>query len=129
VLFTVSVLDHLPAIDGVLAEIARVIAGYYVAIEPFPEEQLGYLDVFKRDGKVREAVTTETPYSYLHPYRTLAPAAGLVARLDLPMPPYAANWGPLYRLTVYEKAVAPGRFTAWDDLRDELIFSAVRAAR
>jgi SAM-dependent methyltransferase len=129
VFFTVSVLDHLPAIEGVLADIARVIRGYYVAIEPFPEEALRYLDVFKRDGAIREAVTTETPFSYLHPYDQLAPAAGLVARLDVPMPPYAANWGPLYRLTVYEKAGTVARFTAWDQLRDELMFAAVRAAR
>ena len=127
VLFTVSVLDHIPVIDGVLRDIARVAKHYYVAVEPFPEEQLTYLDVFKREGKVRAAVTTATPYSYLHPYDRLVPAAGLVPRLDVPMPPYASNWGPLYRLTVYEKGVGP--FTAWDQLRDELFFDAVRCAK
>lgn len=128
-LFTVSVLDHLPAIDGVLADVARVVRGYYVALEPFPEDQLRYLDVFKADGKIRAAVTTETPYSYLHPYDRLVPAAGLTARLDVPMPPYAANWGPLYRLVVWEHPAAAARFTAWDVLRDELMFAAVTAAK
>ncbi len=127
VMFTISVLDHIPEITGVLRDIARVTRRYYIAIEPFPEEQLAYLDVFKRDGRVRAAVTTETPYSYLHPYDRLVPPVGLAARLDLPMPPYAGNWGPLYRLTVYEKG--QGGFTAWDTLREELIFDAVRAAR
>jgi SAM-dependent methyltransferase len=129
VLFTVSVLDHIPAIEGVLADLARVVRRYYLAVEPFPEEDLRYLDVFKRDGRVRPAVTTATPYSYLHPYQRLVPAAGFTARLDVPMPPYAANWGPLYRLTVYEARDATRRFADWDQLRDELMFAAVRAAR
>lgn len=125
--FTISVLDHLPEITGVLRELARVTRRYYLAIEPFPEGQLVYLEALKRDGKVRAAVTTQTPYSYLHPYDRLVPAVGLSPRLDLPMPPYAGNWGPLYRLTVYEKGGGP--FRAWDVLREELIFEAVRAAK
>lgn len=128
-LFTVSVLDHIPAIDGVLVDLARVVQRYYIAVEPFREEELTYLDVFKRDGRVRPTVTTATPYSYLHSYHRLVPAAGFTTRLDVPMPPYAANWGPLYRLTVYEAPDVERPFTAWDVLRDELMFAAVAALR
>jgi SAM-dependent methyltransferase len=127
VTFTVSVLDHLPAIEAAVRDLVRVTRRYYVAVEPHPEEQLEYLEVWKRDGRIRASVTTATPYSYLHDYRTILPAAGLTARLDLPMPPYAANWGPLYRLTVWEKPGAPSPLTAWDQLRDELMCSAVLA--
>lgn len=129
VVFTVSVLDHLPKIDGVLSDLARIAHRYYVAIEPFPEEELRYLDVFKKDGRCRPAVTTTTPYSYLHPYRALAAEAGLTACLDLPMPPYGNNWGPLYRLTVYERPDVARPFTQWETLRDELIFDAIRATK
>lgn len=129
VLFTVSVLDHIPAIEGVVANLARVVQRYYVAIEPFPEEELTYLDVFKRDGRVQPSVTTATPYSYLHSYHRVVPAAGFTTRLDVPMPPYAGSWGPLYRLTVYEAPDAKRPFKAWDVLRDELMFAAVAALR
>lgn len=42
------------------------------------------------------------------------------------MPP---GWGPLYRLTVYEAPAVERPFTAWDVLRDELMFAAVAALR
>lgn len=128
VTFTVSVLDHLPAIEDALRDLARVTRRYYVAVEPHPEEELRYLDVFKASGRIRAAVTTTTPYSYLHRYDRLVPAAGLAPRLDVPMPPYVTNWGPLYRLTVYEKPGAPQPFTDWALLREELLFAMVLTA-
>jgi SAM-dependent methyltransferase len=45
--FTVSVLDHLPAIEPVLVDLARVTRGHYISVEPYPEEDLRYLDIFQ----------------------------------------------------------------------------------
>lgn len=128
VVFTVSVLDHLPEVEAVLHDLARTTRGYYVALEPHPEADLRYLDVFKADGRVPAPVTTTTPHSYLHPYHRLIPEAGLRAVLDVPMPPYAQNWGPLYRLTVWAKPDAPVAPVPWDQLRDELMYAAVAQA-
>lgn len=125
VVFTVSVLDHLPEVETVLRDLSRITRGYYLALEPYPEADLRYLDVFKADGQVPAMVTTGTPHSYLHPYHRLTPEAGLRAVLDVPMPPYAKNWGPLYRLTVWAKPDAPAALVPWQQLRDELMFAAV----
>jgi SAM-dependent methyltransferase len=122
--FTVSVLDHLPDIRDTLLELARVVRYYYVAVEPHPQEDLPYLDVFISDGRLRSSIDTTTPYSYAHPYNALVPEAGLTAVLDLPMPTTRGLFGPLYRLTVWARPGAPAPIP-WMQLRDELIFGAV----
>jgi SAM-dependent methyltransferase len=123
VVFTVSVLDHIPDIRDALLELARVVRYYYVAVEPHPEEDVPYLDVFKSDGRLRSSINTTTPYSYVHPYNALVPEVGLSAVLDLPMPT-GGMFGPLYRLTVWAQPDAPAPIP-WMQLREELIFGAV----
>jgi SAM-dependent methyltransferase len=124
VVFTVSVLDHLPAIDEVVADLARITRGHLITVEPHPEPDLRYLEVFKADKRIRTSVDTTTPYSYLHPYPDVVPRCGLRPVLDVPMPPYATNWGPLYRLTVWAQPGVPAA-VPWEQVRDELMFAAV----
>jgi len=106
-LFTVSVLDHIPDVKKAMKGILRVTETYILLVEPRPETQLSYLDEFKESGVLPETVQTETPYSYTHDYETITAQFGLTQLLSFPLPPYGHNLGPLYKLSLYTKAGRP----------------------
>lgn len=122
VLFTVSVLDHIPDIAESLQNIFRFTEKFFITVEPHPEEHLHYLHPFKSEESIRSSVTTETPFSYTHALETLIPSVGFTQRLSIPLPTYKANFGPLYRLDVWEKSVASSQDSAidWERLKEVL---------
>ena len=103
-LFTVSVLDHIPNIRGVLESISKFTKNYLLTIEPYPEKSLAYLESLKAEGRVRERVLTETPYSYTHQLDQLLPELSFERLVSMPLPTYRNNWGPLYRLDLWSKS-------------------------
>lgn len=126
VIFTVSVLDHLPEIDDCLKEIMRVMAGAFVMIEPYPDSSGNYLSSFKQEGILPDSITTETPFSYTHDYYRLMPNYGYLNVLDIPLPPYDANLGPLYRLSIFTKErPRKEKPMEWRELRDAIVFDAM----
>jgi trans-aconitate methyltransferase len=126
VVFTVSVLDHLPEIDDCLDEILRVMAVAFVMIEPYPDSSSNYLSSFKQEGILPESITTDTPYSYTHDYYRLMPRHGYVDVLDIPLPPYKVNLGPLYRLSIFAKEQpSKEQRIKWRELRDGIVLDAM----
>ncbi|MCB0320490.1 MAG: methyltransferase domain-containing protein [Bdellovibrionales bacterium] len=122
-IFTISVLDHIPAIEECLAALHRVSARYFLALEPLPESELSYLTPFQEEGLIAPTVATATPFSYTHSLRERIPRAGFVERLRLPCPTYRKNFGPLYQILLYEKeSVSKSSDIDFSQLLDVLIF-------
>lgn len=132
-IFTISVLDHIPDINQILNDIKRVTSRYLLIIEPYPEKELTYLRSFQEQAWIETDIETATPYSYTHDYARLVPAAGFDLVLDLPMLPYKGHFGPLYRLSLFRKY--SGFFGKnflnkpsdidWQSLHDEIVFESL----
>ena len=104
VVFTVSVLDHMPDPAAALEQLARITRRRLVLIEPHPlREGTG-----KAVQEGRKARDEPMPFTYLHDYDALLLGQGLVQELDLPMPTHLHRVGPFYRLRVLAPAASTG---------------------
>ncbi|HEX2255266.1 MAG TPA: glycosyltransferase [Afifellaceae bacterium] len=108
--FTVSVLDHIPQPEAAITALMRLTRGYAVFVEPSPEASAR--DNQLADGKV-ELIRTEwsvnsgdaaTPYTFLHNYDELFASLGLEILCQAPMPTHLNKVGPFYTCYVVGKA-------------------------
>ncbi len=101
--FTVSVLDHIPTIDGIVKNMLRLSSKFVLIVEPVHPEGLG--------GKVTRIANTwgdhkgsgATPFTYVHDYRSIFSQVGANVVVDIPFPTHLNNAGPLYRMFILEK--------------------------
>ena len=124
VIFTVSVLDHIPEIRTVVKDLYNACSNYVLSVEPHIDSNDNYLKTFKDENRIPDQITTETPYSYTHDYKNIFSEAGFETVLDLPLPTYFGNLGLLYRLTLYKKNTDTNISSTYvyDKLQDEIIF-------
>lgn len=107
VVFTVSVLDHIPKIDTTLERLSRVCGRYLLLLEPHLEDA-GKVEAVRSEFKERFSPQTKpqagtAPYSYGHEYNAELLGLPLVERMQTALPPYLLSLGPTYRLRVLEK--------------------------
>jgi tetratricopeptide (TPR) repeat protein len=88
VVFTVSVLDHIPHVEAVLRELLRIAKKYFIAIEPFSES--------KEDAS-KYAVAN---YSYFWDYPALFSKFGAAIVQDRAYPISDQGLGPFYHLYI-----------------------------
>lgn len=96
VIFTVSVIDHLPSPEQVLAHMLRVSRIGVILLEPW----------IGREGRIvrnplpdEQGGTDTTPYSYSWDYERLAARMSSSPKVDvIPYPLSGTNLGPYYRL-------------------------------
>jgi len=125
-IFTVSVLDHIPDITECLRDIYRVTSRFFLTLEPYQEIELPYLQSFQSENVIASDISTKTPYSYTHPLDDLIISAGFTEQISLPLPTYRGNFGPLYRLSLWVKdAFEQSDRTRFKIIQDELIFECV----
>jgi SAM-dependent methyltransferase len=105
VVFTVSVLDHIPYPEYTLRQLLRVTREYLILFELSSPNRIGKArDVFTSDG---DAVTHSEsyPFSYLHDYRAECERKfGALCVADIQYPVTAGNGGNMsdwYRLFVF----------------------------
>ncbi len=94
VVFTVSVLDHIPRVEEVLKELLRVTSKYFIALEPYSGAN--------EDAK-RYAIAD---YSYFWDYPSLFAKLDAVLIHDEPCPLGDRGLGPFYRLYIAKPAAA-----------------------
>ena len=92
VVFTVSVLDHIPDMDGVLRELLRVAGEYLILLEPFNGT----------DSSAEEYATAE--YSYFWNYPAALNRLGAVLISNKPCPLGGQGLEQFYRLYVIKKS-------------------------
>ena len=102
--FTVSVLDHMPNYPDALVELARIARKHLLLFEPTridPSQESSKAEAFENDspGMWEDA----TPFSYFHPYHVAALLLGLRTRTHLPTPLRRFRLGPYYEIHLYEK--------------------------
>ena len=88
VVFTVSVLDHIPEVEKVLKELLRICQRYFICIEPWNGENMD-----ARKHAARE-------YSYFWDYPALFAKMQTKILQDIPCPLSEQGLGPYYRLYV-----------------------------
>lgn len=93
--FTVSVIDHIPHPRSALEALARAAGRWLLLLEPH-DQHTGRVEQYRSafvdgEGEV-------TPFSYVHDYDRLLGELGMTEVLDIPMPTGLARLGPLYRL-------------------------------
>jgi SAM-dependent methyltransferase len=99
--YTVSVLDHIPDVKAALRELLRIASGYVVLLEPFLQDgTVGKIQSTVTPGKKTVAAT---PYSYIHDYRALFKGLGADVLVDMALPTHAGKAGPFYRLFLLRK--------------------------
>ncbi len=109
VLFTVSVLDHVPYLKSVADELVRVTRKYLCICEPvLPGHDGRIVDV---DGPGDRPDVAS--YSYFHDYYSFFATQPVKLVYDLSLAANAVNIGPTYRLLVYTKLdISPNDFAA-----------------
>jgi SAM-dependent methyltransferase len=103
--FTVSVLDHIPNPRFIIQELLSKTKRYAIFLEPIHPEEV------KIEGKIEQISTNwspqkdskATPYTYFHSYVSIFDDFGAKVLIDLPMPTSVYKLGPLYRLFVVQK--------------------------
>jgi SAM-dependent methyltransferase len=108
--FTVSVLDHIPDIENVVRDIYKVTSGHFILLEPHLDSEINYLKCFKDENRIPAEIKAQAPYSYLHDYKSIFQRVGFEEVVDLPLPTYFGGFGLLYRLTLFEKKDAESNF-------------------
>lgn len=108
VVFTVSVLDHLPDPESAFQELVRISRGLVLLIEPEAAGASGRVIQATHvgsDGGARQG--TPAPYSYVHDYDAMVLGASVRQQLRCPLPASGANLGPGYVLRVLERVEIP----------------------
>jgi glycosyltransferase involved in cell wall biosynthesis/SAM-dependent methyltransferase len=100
VVFTISVLDHIPDPKSVLNNIARICKGVCIFIEPCHSLPESRRLVGVKDSKYSSLPDASAPFTYVHNVSDLLKFCGLQVALDIPFPTHASRSGPLYRLWV-----------------------------
>ncbi len=104
--FTVSVLGHIPDIKEIIKNLARITNRYCLFIEPSTKkagtqtvklEKVFYLNADD------PAITQPAPYTYLHNYSELFKNHNLKVRMKCPLPTHYGRSGLLYKLWLLEK--------------------------
>jgi len=111
--FTISVLDHLPRCGDILAQLVRIAREYIFLLEPTRSDRAGIsakATSFRGcdEGEWEDA----TPFSYFHSYENMASVLGLETIAQLPTPLRLFRLGPFYELHLYRKS---GEGSAFSD--------------
>lgn len=103
--FTVSVLDHLPDPSIALGHLARISRGWCLFVEPHDEAlQKQSLRLEKvQNRRAQKHKEKSAPYTYLHDYKALFKQHGLKIALEFSFPTHYGRSGPLYRLWLVRK--------------------------
>jgi SAM-dependent methyltransferase len=121
--FTVSVLDHLPQARDAVVDLVRMARRYVVLLEPDPGAD------YEREGKIERILTgwtvgnvgAATPFTYLHQYRRIIQSVDADLVMELPFPTHLNKVGPLYRLFLLRKRRAePPKYLDADKLRGRM---------
>jgi SAM-dependent methyltransferase len=95
--FTVSVLDHIPDCRETCRELRRIASRYVVLCEPCRPGVSGRIDLEgSKDGQA-----PVTPYSYYHDYYGIFDELSMMRLLDVSLPTNNRPLGRSYRLMVY----------------------------
>ena len=122
VVFTVSVLDHLPDPEFTIGELLRIARQAVVFVEPVNAEALGKVNPINTRWSQREAVT---PFTYFHDYYAMYRRKRASLCLDIPMPTHLNKVGPFYRMMILRPAGTKGKAPDWKRLSDTIIASAL----
>ncbi len=122
VVFTVSVLDHLPDPEFTMGELLRIARQAVVFVEPVNAEALGKVNPINTRWSQREAVT---PFTYFHDYYAMYRRKRASLCLDIPMPTHLNKVGPFYRMMILRPAGTKGKAPDWNRLSDTIIASAL----
>jgi glycosyltransferase involved in cell wall biosynthesis/predicted TPR repeat methyltransferase len=102
IVFTVSVLDHIPQVDGVLKELMRVAKTYFIALEPYTGA----------DKNAKEYAVAD--FSYFWDYPRLFAKLGAQVVYNKPCPISARGLGPFYHLYIVKPPHRQsGCYTNW----------------
>lgn len=103
-IFTVSVLDHLPDPSLTIQELIKKTKRYIIFLEPFNPD-------IKKTEKIenistiwkKQSTTQATPYTYFHNYKLYFKQNKLDIVLELPLPTHLGKIGPFYKLFLVQK--------------------------
>ena len=98
--FTVSVLDHVPDFKSIAKELIRISKKNLVLFEPYIEGKSGKI---ANDTNLQDAPSTKNTviaYSYLHDYLELQDEARLISKKTIQVKP--GGLGPYYTLMIFE---------------------------
>ena len=102
--FTVSVLDHIPDPARALANLIRISKKYAIFVEPYAgsdQSKLGKIETISTGFGDKNAEVT--PYTYMHDYRNLFSRCDADVLFELGLPTHLNKAGPLYRLFFLRK--------------------------
>ena len=100
VVFTISVLDHMPEPLATIESLVRIASRRIIILEPHAAVGEGLVTAVRsRYADASEA----TPYTYIHDYGALFLGLPVAQELDLPMPTHLVRLGPFYRFRSFAK--------------------------
>jgi len=103
-IFTVSVLDHIPDPSFTIQELIKKTKRYIIFIEPFMSD-------IKQSEKIenistiwkKQSTNQATPYTYFHNYKSYFKQNKLDIVCELPLPTHLGKVGPFYKLFLVQK--------------------------
>ena len=100
--FTVSVLDHVPNPEKFIHELMNISTKYGVFIEPWIDSEYGKVNNI--DSRwYKKANCGIVPYTYFHDYPSIFSSAGLNTVFKIPLPTHLNLSGPTYQLWLVSK--------------------------
>ena len=99
VVFTVSVLDHIPDPTTTCIELTRVSGRYLLLCEPYIPGVAGRIDNEVPAG----GCSNVAPFSYYHDYYGILHKMGLTRVIDITLPTSERSVGMSYRMMLYTK--------------------------
>ena len=122
--FTVSVLDHVPKPSEIVKLLMNISSQYGVFIEPWidsDESQLGKMTNITTKWSRRKD-DSANPFTYLHDYPEIFAEAGCEVVFRLPLPTHLNRSGPLYYIWfISKKSVDVVKFSK---LKDQIVATA-----
>ena len=122
--FTVSVLDHVPAPSDIVKKLMNITSEYGVFIEPWVGSDSSEL------GKINNIMTrwsrskddSSNPFTYIHDYPSIFEEADCEVIFRVPLPTHLNRSGPLYYLWFVSKS--KNSLAKVNNLKDKIISTA-----